>query len=314
MRAGEEGSPGSFEVLWEANDWAHSRLLHSRLATGKMPKAPAHGFHPIVEVRRECRGCLICGLREVVAFGNFGCFVLRAVDSLIVGAWSAFVGWQSEVGKPAVAHLIALTLLHPSFAQSVLRMLLGPTMPPSKYPEWHALITKNALLTPPVPDPGIGSWHALALEEFGGMLDTPSHVGASTLSLDGELPSVTRRPMTVQCGTRELKSSAGRPLAPFSLAEARSMGHVGSHKHRPVGDVGLYRPGSVGHGSKKPLTGFYRPPSRTASLPELLHLGGPVGSRTGKSFMQNQLFTPNALLTPLLAKLDASRLADRPRE
>jgi len=50
MRPGEEGCPGSFEVLWEASDWEHSRRLHSRLASGKMPKAPNHGFHPVVQV------------------------------------------------------------------------------------------------------------------------------------------------------------------------------------------------------------------------------------------------------------------------
>jgi len=41
MRPGDEGCPGSFEVLWEAFDWEHSRLLHSRLATGKMPQGEA---------------------------------------------------------------------------------------------------------------------------------------------------------------------------------------------------------------------------------------------------------------------------------
>ena len=34
---GEEGSPGSFEVVWEAQDWRHTRLLYSRTATGAFP-------------------------------------------------------------------------------------------------------------------------------------------------------------------------------------------------------------------------------------------------------------------------------------
>ena len=41
MGAGEEGCSGSFEVVWEAFEWKHSRLLHSRLATGKTPQAGA---------------------------------------------------------------------------------------------------------------------------------------------------------------------------------------------------------------------------------------------------------------------------------
>jgi hypothetical protein len=38
MRKGDEGCAGSFEVLWEAADWKHSRLLYSRLATGRLPR------------------------------------------------------------------------------------------------------------------------------------------------------------------------------------------------------------------------------------------------------------------------------------
>ena len=51
-----------------------------------------------------------------------------------------------------------------------------------------------------------------------------------------------------------------------------------------------------------PKLGFYRPPSRLAlasSLPELLNFGGPITSRTRGTFMRDQGFTPNTLLTPL---------------
>jgi hypothetical protein len=39
MGPGEEGSPGSFEVLWEGDEWQTTRLLYSRLATGQLPLA-----------------------------------------------------------------------------------------------------------------------------------------------------------------------------------------------------------------------------------------------------------------------------------
>ena len=41
MMAGEEGCPGSYEVVWEGRHWRHSRVLHSRLATGAMPPSSA---------------------------------------------------------------------------------------------------------------------------------------------------------------------------------------------------------------------------------------------------------------------------------
>jgi len=37
MDDGEEGCPGSFEVLWEAVEWRHSRVLYSKLASGSTP-------------------------------------------------------------------------------------------------------------------------------------------------------------------------------------------------------------------------------------------------------------------------------------
>ena len=37
MAPGEEGSPGSFELLWEGDDWNHTKRLASRLATGALP-------------------------------------------------------------------------------------------------------------------------------------------------------------------------------------------------------------------------------------------------------------------------------------
>ena len=37
MQPGEEGSPGSFEVLWEGVEWRQTRRLASRLSTGTLP-------------------------------------------------------------------------------------------------------------------------------------------------------------------------------------------------------------------------------------------------------------------------------------
>ena len=37
MQPGEEGSPGSFEVLWEGVEWRQTRRLASRLSTGSLP-------------------------------------------------------------------------------------------------------------------------------------------------------------------------------------------------------------------------------------------------------------------------------------
>lgn len=38
MHPGEEGGSGSFEVLWEAHEWRHSRVLHSKIISGKLPR------------------------------------------------------------------------------------------------------------------------------------------------------------------------------------------------------------------------------------------------------------------------------------
>ena len=40
MKPGEEGCNGSFEVLWEGDGWMRTKLLGSRLATGKLPLLP----------------------------------------------------------------------------------------------------------------------------------------------------------------------------------------------------------------------------------------------------------------------------------
>ena len=45
MQPGEEGSQGSFEILWEADHWAHSKSVCSRLSTGTIP-------HPAYVIKR----------------------------------------------------------------------------------------------------------------------------------------------------------------------------------------------------------------------------------------------------------------------
>lgn len=84
MKPGEEGCPGSFEVLWEAFEWQYSRLLHSRLATGKMPRG-------VTVVRGVLQ--MFCG---------------PAMPSSQLGEWHARILEVEKEGIPPPLHLPAL--------------------------------------------------------------------------------------------------------------------------------------------------------------------------------------------------------------